>query len=536
MVAWDKICRPKKLGGLGLRKTSAVNTAFVAKLSWKFLTQEKNYWVQQMRAKYCPPGEFFQYKKKQTDSWAWKCMLRARDFVKRGVRWKVGNGHTISFWFDNWCHELPLVEMIDPDRAVNNMSHVKVKEFITQDKVWDIAKLSQVLPQHLVKLVLAVPIPVTDMEDSFCWGFTGSGDFTIKSATWQAHENLKTVPESWKFKWIWTLDVMPKIRIFLWQLCHNALPTRAALLHKGIYIDPMCPACSLDVEDIDHLFVGCHMVKKTWDLAVSTKWLSSHPLSHFLPSVREGLHGLYSARDKDLTKVAILLWSLWKSRNALVFENEIPKPMGSLVRAKRIWTEWSLRTSVFNPIYPHLCPSPSTPKATKLIRWQSPPGGYIKINFDGTHSSSGAAAGFIIRDWRGRFIQAGTRFLEGAPILVAEATAMRDGLQAALALGCHNLIVEGDNQIVIQAIQGQIHIPWQIQTLIRDIRNMLPPTVHCLFQHTYREGNAAADWMAKYGCLVRSTSVSSFFFPFHREFLYLLMSDNLGRTLERRAA
>jgi len=113
---------------------------------------------------------------------------------------------------------------------------------------------------------------------------------------------------------------------------------------------------------------------------------------------------------------------------------------------------------------------------------------------------------------------------------------MRDGLQAALALGCHNLIVEGDNQIVIQAIQGKIHIPWQIQTLIRDIHNMLPSTVHCLFQHTYREGNVAADWMAKYGCLVRSTSVSSFFFPSHREFLYILMSDNLGRTLERRVA
>ena len=45
MVTWDKICRPKKLGGLGLCKTSAINTAFVAKLSWKFLTQSNNYWV-----------------------------------------------------------------------------------------------------------------------------------------------------------------------------------------------------------------------------------------------------------------------------------------------------------------------------------------------------------------------------------------------------------------------------------------------------------------------------------------------------------
>ena len=112
---------------------------------------------------------------------------------------------------------------------------------------------------------------------------------------------------------------------------------------------------------------------------------------------------------------------------------------------------------------------------------------YIKLNFDGTHSSSGAAAGFVLRNWVGRFLQAGTRFLEGAPILVAEATAMRDGIQAALATGCRNLIVEGDNKIVIQAIQGQIHIPWQIQTLIRDIHNMIPVSYTHLTLPTNRE-------------------------------------------------
>uniref|UniRef100_A0A7C9EXE8 RNase H type-1 domain-containing protein n=1 Tax=Opuntia streptacantha TaxID=393608 RepID=A0A7C9EXE8_OPUST len=113
---------------------------------------------------------------------------------------------------------------------------------------------------------------------------------------------------------------------------------------------------------------------------------------------------------------------------------------------------------------------------------------------------------------------------------------MRDGIQAALATGCRNLIIEGDNKVVIQAIQGQIHIPWQIQTLIRDIHNMILSYVHCLFQHTYREGNMAADWVAKYGCSIRATSIFSFSFPSNRKFLSILINDNLGRTLERRAA
>ena len=118
-----------------------------------------------MHAKYCAPNSFFQYMKKQTDSWAWRCMLRVREFVKQGIRWKLGNGHTISFWLDRWCHELPLVELLGPDPSVTDRSQVKVNEFITPENSWDIAKLSQVLPQHLVRLVLAIPIRLTNMDD-----------------------------------------------------------------------------------------------------------------------------------------------------------------------------------------------------------------------------------------------------------------------------------------------------------------------------------------------------------------------------------
>jgi len=73
LVAWDKVCKPKKFGGLGLRKTGVVNTAFLAKLSWKFLTQPDNLWVKQMRPN--TKALFFQTGQKQYHSWVWKCLL-----------------------------------------------------------------------------------------------------------------------------------------------------------------------------------------------------------------------------------------------------------------------------------------------------------------------------------------------------------------------------------------------------------------------------------------------------------------------------
>ena len=124
--------------------------------------------------------------------------------------------------------------------------------------------------------------------------------------------------------------------------------------------------------------------------------------------------------------------------------------------------------------------------------------------------------------------------MEQAPIIVAEATAMRYGIRAALNAGYRKIQVEGDNQLVIKAIQNQIHTPWQIATLLEDIRNMIINCEDISFTHIYREGNMAADWMAKYGCVLRCNSLSTFSSPPCRDFLYLLVDDNLGRTLERR--
>jgi len=77
--------------------------------------------------------------------------------------------------------------------------------------------------------------------------------------------------------------------------------------------------------------------------------------------------------------------------------------------------------------------------------------------------------------------------------------------------------------------------PWQIAPLLEDIWNMITSCESISFSHIYREGNMAADWMAKYDCLRRCHSLSIFTTPPCRDFLFLLVDDNLGRTLEKRA-
>jgi len=211
--------------------------------------------------------------------------------------------------------------------------------------------------------------------------------------------------------------------------------------------------------------------------------------------------------------------------------------MGTLLRAKRSWAEWKLRNShplnlPSPPFHSHI-PKQGRSSTINLIRWQLPAGGAVKLNCDGAKSSRGASAGFVLRSWMGSFIMAGTRYLAHAPILVAEVTAIRDGLKAALEAGYRHIEVEGDNQIVINAIQGRILPPWRIAPIIEDIKNLSQGCFDISFKHIYREGNMAADWVAKYGCTLQSFSVTFFLYPPSREFIFILADDNLGRSLER---
>ena len=67
----------------------------------------------------------------------------------------------------------------------------------------------------------------------------------------------------------------------------------------------------------------------------------------------------------------------------------------------------------------------------------------------------------------------GSRFMEQVLIIVAEATTMRDGFNAALQAIFRRIEVEGDNQIVIKAMQKQISTPRQIASILEDIRNII---------------------------------------------------------------
>ncbi|XP_056697525.1 uncharacterized mitochondrial protein AtMg00310-like [Spinacia oleracea] len=182
LIAWKKVCQPKDQGGLGLRRSYPLNKAFIAKLGWKILTDENNLWAKIMRKKYLQNNNFFSVKKKTRDSPIWSSILNQREILRKGIRWKLGNGNTINFWKDNWIGQYALSDLSGIS-SNHIMEDYTVSFFIDETKNWDIGKLSSVLPPETVQKIRGIPIPVNDLQDIPIWGCTNSGEFSVKSAT-----------------------------------------------------------------------------------------------------------------------------------------------------------------------------------------------------------------------------------------------------------------------------------------------------------------------------------------------------------------
>jgi len=69
----------------------------------------------------------------------------------------------------------------------------------------------------------------------------------------------------------------------------------------------------------------------------------------------------------------------------------------------------------------------------------------------------------------GRLLKARSTYYDATSILVVEPGAMRDGVYAAIKEGFKHSLIEWDNKIFMQTLQGVIKLTWQIQSLIKDV-------------------------------------------------------------------
>ena len=98
LKAWDSICSPKALGGLGIRKIRDVNLALISKLGWQLLNNSDSLWVSQMQGKYLNSSSFLSPSPISSSSWLWKGILKIYSFISKGACFKIHRCSSLSIW------------------------------------------------------------------------------------------------------------------------------------------------------------------------------------------------------------------------------------------------------------------------------------------------------------------------------------------------------------------------------------------------------------------------------------------------------
>ena len=119
------------------------------------------------------------------------------------------------------------------------------------------------------------------------------------------------------WKKLWSLNVPPKVRTFMWKACCNVLPTKSNLAQRKVQIDPKCSFCGQQDEKTQHILWECPFARNVWALVPGKLQKSSFVTEEFFMLARHMVHRL---GGKDLELWAITSWSLWNARNRFQFK------------------------------------------------------------------------------------------------------------------------------------------------------------------------------------------------------------------------
>ena len=81
-ASWERLCIPKKFGGMGFKRISDFNKAMLSKQGWKFLKEPDSLVSRIFKARYFPETNFLNASKGNNPSFIWASIMSAQDLVR----------------------------------------------------------------------------------------------------------------------------------------------------------------------------------------------------------------------------------------------------------------------------------------------------------------------------------------------------------------------------------------------------------------------------------------------------------------------
>ena len=180
-VKWERLCEAKEDGGMGFKEIDKFNEALLAKQVWCMMNNSDSLCYKFLKDRFFPNCSILEANDLKVGSYAWKSILSAREPVKKGVVWRIGNGDTVSIREDKWLLDPCYRSIISPLPFTPPNSKVSCLINSNSSK-WKSNMIQQLfLPQEIEK-ILSIPLSIRLPPNQLIWSKTPSGKFTTRSA------------------------------------------------------------------------------------------------------------------------------------------------------------------------------------------------------------------------------------------------------------------------------------------------------------------------------------------------------------------
>ena len=113
LVAWEKVCVPVELGGLGIRSVASFNQALLGKWLWRFGHEVTHLWRRVISTKYGEGqgGWCMKVCRRTHGCGLWRSIHEGWKNFSKHLSFVAGEGTRIRFWHDRWIGDNTLKDL-----------------------------------------------------------------------------------------------------------------------------------------------------------------------------------------------------------------------------------------------------------------------------------------------------------------------------------------------------------------------------------------------------------------------------------------
>lgn len=403
---------------------------------------------------------------------------------------RIGRGETVNIWKDPWLPNWNQKKITTP--VVQGLEEANVSGLLKHDQLeWDLEILRDLFNEQDVVQIQKIPLNCSRTEDSWMWIDEEKGNYSVKSGYRKLCQTEYGLPNLvFEFNWlkIWNLSVPPKVKIFVWRMLQNCLPTLENLRSRFVEVYPICSVCHNHLESAEHALFFCSFAQSCWN-SVKVDVVSSPDLS-----VRSIMKEFFETKSsKEMEIICSVVWQIWDHRNNVVWNKKF-KTLSMVVNEASVYLFQWQRAQSNQVMHKKLNDREG------VLVWKKPELGWFSCNIDAAvfEREGRSSFGCVLRNDQGQFIAAYGGFWAGiVDPKIAEALAFKEALSWLKRRRCSDVHIELDSLAVVQAFESNSKDSSYLGAIIEDCHSIVKDLGSYSVYFIRRSANTVAHVLAR---------------------------------------